>query len=63
MLSFDIDSENKLEWNFVKVLFTLTTDEIASISVPTNRVTNGHCYSVSLGVLITQGIYIKLVNI
>ncbi|PKR85636.1 hypothetical protein [Heyndrickxia camelliae] len=29
MLSFEPDSENKAEWNFVKDLFTLTTDEIA----------------------------------
>ena len=29
MLSFEPDLENKMEWNFVKDLFTLTTDEIA----------------------------------
>lgn len=29
MLSFEPDSENKMEWTFVRDLFTLTTDEIA----------------------------------
>ncbi|MCM3638278.1 hypothetical protein M3152_11125 [Sporosarcina luteola] len=29
MLSFEPESENDLEWSFVKDLFILTTDEIA----------------------------------
>lgn len=29
MLGFDSNFENKMEWDFVKDLFTLTTDEIA----------------------------------